>query len=257
MRKIIELDRGMIPACDVPLPKFEEIADKTTDVEKVTAYKFGPALTGRIGYDKAVETARKYNNKILILDTQKWGTDIPDTAKNLLTPVKESGIDAVILFPESGPITEYVWIKTAQDLNLGVIVGGLMTHNRYLQGDYSSPKGTDYTQIFKEELGMDRDVTGLIREFAPEDMYEIAARMGVTNFVVPGNKPDKIKHYRQLIIDCGVKEPVFFAPGFVAQGGEISEGAKAAGERFHGIVGRGIYKAENIREAAIELTKNL
>ena len=102
-----------------------------------------------------------------------------------------------------------------------------------------------------------REITGFIRKFAPEDMYEIAARMGVTDFVVPGNKPDKIRHYKKLIESCGISEPSFYSPGLVAQGGDISEGAKAAGERFHGIVGRGISEAENKRQAALELTAKL
>jgi len=40
----------------------------------------------------------------------------------------------------------------------------------------------------------------------------------------------------------------------LTQGGDIGKGAKAAGKRFHGIVGSGIYKAEDMRQAAIELS---
>jgi orotidine-5'-phosphate decarboxylase len=49
----------------------------------------------------------------------------------------------------------------------------------------------------------------------------------------------------------------FFAPGFVAQGGEITEAAKAAGKFWHAIVGRAIYEAEDIRKAAEEMTSKL
>lgn len=256
MTGIISLDRTIVPACDVNTQVFEEIVRGTADVEKVGGYKIGPALTGRPGYDTIVGIAREYTDKPLILDPQKWGTDIPDTAKKMLTPVKEAGFDAVILFPQSGPATEYAWIKTAQDLGLGVIVGGEMTHPRYLQGDDSNSKKVNYDEIF-EELGMPLKMDGFIRPSAPDDMYELAARMGVTNFVVPGNKPDRIKHYRDLVESCGVNNASYWSPGLVAQGGEISDGAKAAGERFHAIVGRGIYTAEDKRVAAIELTKKL
>lgn len=257
MKKIIPIDRSIVPACDVSIEKYKEIIKETADIEKVGGYKIGPALTGRPGYDKIVEITRKYTNKPLIFDSQKWGTDIPDTAGKILTPLKESGIDAVILFPMSSPITEYEWIKAAKDLKLGVLVGGEMTHPRYLEGNLSEGKDKNYSKIFKEELGIERDITGFIRKFAPEDMYEIAARMGVTNFVVPGNKPDRIIHYRNIVENCGIAKPVFWSPGLVAQGGELSEGAKVAGKRFHGIVGRGIYKSDNIRQAALDLTKKL
>lgn len=255
MGNIISLDKSVIPACDVPIDVYEEIVKGTADVEKVGAYKIGPALCGRPGYDKIVELTRKYTDKPLIFDAQKWGTDIPDTAGSILTPLKESGIDAVILFPQAGPCTEYAWIKTAQDLGLGVIVGGEMTHPRYLQGDCSNGKKKNYDEIFKT-LGIKR-ATGFIRENAPIDMYNIAARMGVTDFVVPGNKPDMITCYRHLLNGAGIDEPTFYSPGLVAQGGDVSEGAQAAGKSFHAIVGRGIYKAEDKRAAAIELTSKL
>ena len=252
MARIIQRDRSVVPACDVSLVVFEEAVRTTGDVEGIGGYKIGPALCGRPGYDRVVEVARRHTNKPLIFDAQKWGTDIPDTANPILGPLKESGIDAVILFPMSSPITEYEWIKAAQKLGLGVIVGGEMTHPRFPEGDYSNTKTTDYTRIFREELGMGHDVTGFMRKFASEDMYEIAARMGITDFVVPGNKPDRIRHYKALIERCGVIEPAFYSPGLVVQGGKISEGAEAAGKRFHAIVGRGIFKAPDKRAAAIE-----
>ena len=88
-------------------------------------YKIGHVLTGSKGYDKIVSFTREYNRKPLIFDAQKWGTDIPDTAESVLKPLKESGIDSVILFPQAGPVTEYEWIKTAQKLKLKVFVGGV------------------------------------------------------------------------------------------------------------------------------------
>lgn len=256
MNKIIPIDRSVIPACDVCLNEFEEIVKETSDIEKIGGYKIGPALTGRPGYDKVIETARKYTDKPLIFDAQKWGTDIPDTAEKILKPLRESGIDAVILFPQSGPATEYSWIKTAQDLGLGVIVGGEMTHPRYLEGDDNEGKDINYSEIF-HELELSRGMTGFIRQSAPKEMYQIAALMGVTNFVVPGNKPNAIKKYRQNIRCCGISEDTYWFPGLVTQGGEISDGAKLAGERFHAIIGGGIYKAEDKRRAAKELTSKL
>jgi len=256
MGKIIQLERSVIPACDVNLNEFEEIVKETSNIEKIGGYKIGPALTGRPGYDEVVKVARRHTNKPLIFDAQKWGTDIPDTAEKILRPVKESGIDAVILFPQSGPATEYAWIKAAQDLELGVIVGGEMTHPRYLEGDDSEGKNINYSEIF-HELELSRGATGFIRKGAPGEMYQIAALMGVNNFVVPGNKPKSIERYKRIIRGCGVNEDTYWSPGLVAQGGEISEGAEAAGERFHAIIGRGIYKAENKRKAAIELTSQI
>ncbi len=256
MNKIIPINRSIVPACDVSMEKYIDILKSTRDIEKVGGYKIGPVLTGRIGYDKIMKVTREYTDKPLIFDAQKWGTDIPDTAEKILTPLKESGMDAVILFPQSGPATEYGWIKAAQNLDLGVIVGGEMTHPRYLSTDLSEGKNKNYTEIFKE-LGITREISGFMRELAPEDIYEIATRMGITNFVVPGNKPDKITRYKSLIERCGVSEPTFWSPGLVKQMGKISDGAKAAGKRFHGIVGRGLYETENMEQTALSLIREL
>ena len=66
-----------------------------------------------------------------------------------------------------------------------------MTHPRYLEGDTSEGKKKDYTQIF-QDLGIETPLEGYIRKSAPNEIYELAARMGVTDFVMPGNKPDRI-----------------------------------------------------------------
>jgi orotidine-5'-phosphate decarboxylase len=87
-------------------------------------------------------------------------------------------------------------------------------------------------------------------------MYRIAAKAGINNFVVPGNKPEVITQIKQLIEAEGV-DPIFYAPGFIAQGGSISETAKAAGKRWHAIVGRGIYQAQDKKAAALEHTSQL
>lgn len=261
MKKLIPIDRSIIPACDINnLGLFAKIISETAELEKVGAYKVGLELIIPYGLKNVIKVARRYTDKPIIYDHQKGGTDIPELGKKFAKAVKEAGADAVILFPQAGPITEYEWIKAAQDNDLGIIVGGEMTHPRYLQGDFSEGKDKNYTKIFREigiETGFERGLSGFIRVFAPDDMYELAARMGVTDFVVPGNKPDIIEHYKKLIESCCKNEIVFYSPGFVAQGGEISKGAKAAGERFHAIVGRGFSEAGDIKKAAIELTSQL
>lgn len=223
---LIESKRSIIPACDVSIEVYERIVSQTADVDGVGAYKVGFQLGLAHGLPKIVELARKYSDKPIIYDHQKAATDIPDTGRNFAETVAEAGVDAVILFPQAGPETEKAWIKEAKDAGLAVIVGGWMTHNKYLKSE-----------------------GGFIDDEAVLKMFSLAAREGVTDYVVPGNKPDAITKIKQTIEKQGVK-PVLYAPGFIAQGGEITEAAKTAGERWHAIVGRGIYTAENIKEAA-------
>ena len=232
--QIIEMDRSVIPACDVPtLEEFEDIVKKTADLPKIGGYKIGFELGLKYSLKTVVETARKYTNKPIIYDHQKAGTDIPDTGKNFARTCKQAGVNAIILFPQAGPETERAWIYHALDNGLKVIVGGRMTHPAYAVSE-----------------------GGFITDEGALEMYRIAAKAGITNFVVPGNKPEVIKQIRELIESQGVS-PVFFSPGFIAQGGSISEAAKVAGDKFHGIVGRGIYAALEKRQAAIEHTSQI
>ncbi len=234
MNKIIELDKSVIPACDVAtLAELEELVKATAPVKKIGAYKVGFVLGLGFGLGNVVSAIRKFSDKPIIYDHQKAGTDIPAMGEKFATVCSEAGVDAVIFFPQAGPETEKAWIEAAKAKGLGVIVGGEMTHPAYLKGD-----------------------GGFIDDAAPKKMYATAIEAGVTDFVVPGNKPEKIKEYKEFFEGKGI-EPVLYSPGLVAQGGELSESAKAAGQRWHAIVGRGIYKEEDRAKAAEELTSKL
>lgn len=234
MKRIIGIDKSVIPACDVnTLKELEAIVKATAGIEKIGAYKIGFSLGLGFGLEKTVKAVRKHSEKPIIYDHQKAATDIPDTGQAFAEVCKGAGIDAVIFFPQAGPETEKAWIKSAMNAGLGVIVGGEMTHPAYLKA-----------------------AGGFIADEAPKRMYEIAAGAGVVDFVVPGNKPEKIAFYRQFLESKGI-EPVLYSPGLVSQGGEISESAKAAGKKWHAIVGRALYNAEDKKKAALELTSRL
>ena len=231
---IIDKDKSVIPACDIStIEQFEELVKQTSEVEGIGGYKVGFELALGYGLAKVVETARKYTEKPIIYDHQKAGTDIPDTGKNFAKVCKKAGVDAVIIFPQSGPETERAWIYHSLDQGLNVIVGGRMTHPAYSQSE-----------------------GGFITDEGALEMYRIAARAKVNNFVVPGNKPDVIKLIKETIETEGVS-PIFYAPGFIAQGGKIEDATKAAGNRWHAIVGRGIYEAEDMKKASIEYTAQI
>jgi orotidine-5'-phosphate decarboxylase len=233
-QKVIGRDRSVIPACDVEtLEQFEELVKQTADVDGIGGYKIGFELGYGYGLPSVVAAARKHTDKPLIFDHQKAGTDIPDTGRNFARVMRRSGVDTVIFFPQAGPETERAWIYHALDNGLKVIVGGRMTHPAYAVSE-----------------------GGFITDEGALDMYRIAARAGVNNFVVPGNKPEIIKQVRD-VVEAERVSPVFYAPGFIAQGGKIEAAAKVAGDRFHGIVGRGIYQAGNMHAAAVEHTSQL
>lgn len=234
MSGIIRLERSIIPACDVnSIEALQKLVRETCAVDGIGAYKIGFELALPFGLRKVVEIVKAETDLPVIYDHQKAATDIPDVGEKFAEACKDCGADAIIFFPQSGPATEKAWIEAAKNAGIGVIVGGEMTHANYLQSD-----------------------SGFIADDAPKKMYGIAADLGVRDFVVPGNKPEKILEYKNFLESKGI-EPVLYSPGLIAQGGEITESAKAAGKRWHAIVGRALYNAENINAAARELTKEL
>jgi len=220
---------SIIPSCDVSLETFEELLKQTADLDMVSSYKIGFVLGLSAGLPKVVEVARKYTDKPLIYDHQKAATDIPATGKAFAKTLREAGIDVAILFPQAGPETQKAWTEALREEGLGVIVGGRMTHPAYARSDggYLDDKG-----IF--------------------DIYRNAAKAGITDYVAPGNQSWMVKNIRQILQDEGI-EPSFYMPGFLAQGGNLLEINKVAGPQWHGIVGRGIYEAEDHRQAVLEI----
>lgn len=233
MPPIIATDRSIIPACDVDVDRYEEIVRETCDIPQVGGYKIGAVLALSVGLKTVVDVARSYTDKPLIYDHQKAGTDIPETGTGFVEMLKEFGIDAMILFPLAGPHTQTAWIQSALEVGLPIIVGGHMTHESFLVSD-----------------------GGYIADTAVEKIYSNSAFLRVTDYVVPGNKPDVIRQLRHVLTAAGI-DPVLYAPGFISQGGTISEAASAAGPRWHAIVGRALYEARDIRAAAQSLITHL
>ncbi len=230
---IITQPKSIIPACDVGLEQYELLLKATADLPGIGAYKIGFVLALSVGLPRAVQIARRYTHKPLIYDHQKAASDIPDTGKAFARVCKEAGIDAVILFPHAGPETERAWIDYARNEDLSVIVGGLMTHKKFVRSE-----------------------GGYIADEAIIEMYEVAAGLGINDYVVPGNNPVAIKKIRSML-ERERSHPVFYSPGFMAQGGELAKAIEAAGDNYHAIVGRGIYGAADMRKAAEELCAQL
>lgn len=230
---IISQPKSIIPACDVEAELYEKLIKVTADLPGVGGYKLGFTIALSLGLPRAVEIARRYTHKPLIYDHQKAGSDIPDTGKQFAHICREAGIDAVIIFPQAGPETERAWIDFARNEDLGVIVGGLMTHKKFMRSE-----------------------GGYIADEAIIEMYEKAAGLGVNDYVVPGNNPVAIKKIRAML-ERERAHPVFYSPGFIAQGGELAKAVEAAGDNYHAFVGRAIYSAQDMRKTAENLCKQL
>lgn len=237
----LPLQKSVIPALDCPPQRAVEIVRGTQGIEGVCAFKLGAwAGTNIPGVEAYVNAIRPYlDGRLVIYDHQKGGTDIPDMAKHLAA-LRTVGVDGLIIFPLTGPETQERWTSASMEADLTILTGGHMTHRKYLRSE-----------------------GGYVADDAPEMMYRLAVRLGVRDFVVPGNKPELVGKYRDIILnelaeqDHHDDEFALYAPGLVAQGGTISEAGKAAGKWWHGIVGRALLNADDVEAAAKELVSQL
>lgn len=231
MKRIIKIDKSIIPSCDFQdIDILKNLVKETDSVDGIGGYKIGFELCLKYGIERVVNTIKEFTNLPIIYDHQKAGTDIPEFGIRFANAVK--CVDAVILFPFTGPDTEKEWIKSCRIKKLGIILGGEMTHRSFLKSD-----------------------NGFLDDDAPLRIYEIAAKLNVNNFVVPGNKIERFRFYKEFL-DGKCKNPVFYSPGLIAQNGKISECAKFS-ERWHGIIGRALYDAKDIKQKAKGFVKEL
>ena len=228
MQKLFKQNYGIIPACDVnTLEELTRIVNETHDLDGIVGYKIGCELGLSFGLGATADIIKNICNLSVIYDHQKASTDIPQLGEKFADVCKKAGIDGVIIFPQSGPETEEAFIKAIISRGMVPLVGGEMTHPRYLTRD-----------------------GGFIIDYAPHRMYEIGAKNGAEYFIVPGNKPDVIKEYSEFLSKI-VKEPKFCMPGIGTQGGEIEISFKSTlGNPAYAIIGSAIYKQKDMREAA-------
>lgn len=223
MARIIEQDKSVIPACDFGPTMYRKMLKEFSDSDEIGAFKTGYNIKERFGgLKKLVQYSRDFTDKPLIHDEQKL---VPDPKREInefkLDLFAESGIDGIIVFPyvDSAEQQEE-WIDLAKNRGLNVIVGGKMTSHMNSGGGYA-----------------------LRRNFL-DDIYINAAKQGIENFYVPGTDPSFIKYIRERVNAFEI-DPVFYSAGFVAQGGNISDAARHAGENFHAIVGTEMHRKKN------------
>jgi orotidine-5'-phosphate decarboxylase len=228
---MFEKDYGVIVACDVKtLDELKKLVEATSSVNGIVGYKIGFILGLSYGLKNVVLTIRKVSKLPVIYDHQKASTDIPEMGSEFAAVMKNAGVDSAILFPQSGPATQEAFVKALINQGIVPMVGGEMTHPKYLEKD-----------------------GGYIKDDSPEKMYINGAKAGAKFFIVPGNKTEAIRRYAKLL--SSITKPRFCFPGIGRQGGDIEAAFEACGTSAYAIIGSSIYKAADPRKAANEFCK--
>ncbi len=228
---------GILVACDVNnLKDLKELIEATSNLQFIAGYKIGASLPLLFGFEKVNKIIKNISTLPIIYDHQKYGTDIPSiSANSTFEVIKDSNVDGLIIFPQAGIETLKKTVEACFNSDITPIVGGEMTHRGYLKKE-----------------------GGYINNDAPKRMYLDAIHLGVTHFIVPGNKPKSIEEYTKIIKDK-VSNPIFLFPGVgKGQGGDITAAFKIIyPSSAFAIVGRGIYMEPNYKEAASKIWTNI
>ena len=193
------------------------LAAKTSSA--VGAVKIGFSLALRHGLAAVVAEVRGITGLPIVYDHQKAGTDIPEMGQLFANVCSEAGVDALIIFPHSGPRTLEAFVAAAFQNTIVPIVGLTMTHRGYIQSD-----------------------GGYIVDQAPFQICETALRLGVTNFVLPATNPSIVQQF-----SAGPLRNVaatIWLPGIGRQGGSLTAALKSASpHKAVGIIGSAVYDA--------------
>ena len=213
-------EKGVVWAADVEPHQFARTMEQIGDVEGLVGIKLGFEVGLGLGLKEAVRIAKLNTNAVIQYDHQKAGNDIPDTSINFVRAMVNADVDSAILFPFTGPETQIAWTRALKSEGINVFTGAEMTHKRFKKAEGGSIPETSLNRIF-----------------------DVALDEGVDDFIVPGNKKSSVVKWRTKIERVlGVGCFALAAPGFVDQGGSITEAGAVAGEIWHPIIGRGVHE---------------
>ena len=229
-RSIIPAARSLIIAMDVEGAWFYDLVTALELVEGIGAVKFG-FLQLNTGLESCVELARDTLGNIPILyEHQKIGSGVTDGDIKFAKTLRQAGIDAAIIYPFTGPTTQEYCTKALLDEGLGVLIGGVMTHDKFLVSE-----------------------SGYVADEAVLKIYSMAIAQGVEHFVIPGNKLHWVTRIRRLLDEeLGPGQYVLYGNGFIRQGGDLASCMKIVDNKLHAIIGSAIYEHKNVEDMRTE-----
>ncbi len=215
------MNNQIIVAMDMNIPDGMKLIAKTRQSEQIYGYKIGSMWI----LDHGVNILRSVSDMLwevhskhkIILDMQKWGTDIPDIVTkqvNYVAPL----IDEIIVCPMGGGRQS---LKAFADACIK-----------------NSIKPICVLEMTHPESGI------YLRENSYLDILEDAIEFGISDFVIPATKDPKKDMIPVLHnwFPNGFEGTInFYATGFKAQGGQTEPMRKFGVTKF--IVGRAIYES--------------
>lgn len=226
----------IVVAMDMEIPDGIKLISKTRQSEQIYGYKFGSLWILDRGInilDTVADMLKEVNStQKIILDMQKWGTDIPDIIKKQVEKVAPYVDELICCSMGAGSESLKMFAKICIENNIKPICVLEMTHpesSRYLDGNY-------YKILMND-----------------------AIVAGIKSFVIPATKEPKFEINTMILTKYypnGFKGTInFYATGFKSQGGQTKPMVDFGVTKF--IVGRAIYETENPIKAIEDIYKEI
>lgn len=146
--------------------------------------------------------------------------DIPNTVRLIVENAVSRGASAVIVHAFTGDDSLRAAVEAAGDAEI------------YAVTEMSHPGGKMFTAKHAEE------------------MARLGVECGVSGFIAPATRPERIAAIRQVIGDLKI-----LSPGVGAQGGKASDAIRSGAD--YAIVGRAIYGSEDPKGAARSFAEDI
>lgn len=212
----------IIIAMDMDIGKGFDLMRKTKDSPEIYGYKIGSLWVLEMGIHVLYTFMENLEgtDKKVILDMQKWGTDIPEIVTKQVNRVAH-GVHEAIVCPMGGGKESLRAFAEACTVNGVCPVCVLeMTH----------PESGSY-----------------LKDDACLNILHDAIDFGIRRFVIPATKEPR-KEIKEIIPSLlatrrDLSEVVVYATGFKVQGGQVKPMVDFGVSKF--IVGRAIYEAKD------------
>jgi len=202
----------------------EKIENNPEIKDKVYGYKIGSLWILQKGLDAIEELyyGSETDDINIILDMQKWPTDIPDIVKKQVKKVAETGsVKEIIACPMGGGRKSLqAFVDTVKESGMRPLCVLEMTH----------PESDSYLKLGSWT-----------------DILHDAATMEIDGYIIPATKEPREEIKMYLKTDFPKLFYDLYTTGYKVQGGQADPMRKFGVTKF--IIGRAIYEAENLDKA--------
>lgn len=223
-------DNKIVIAMDNDINDGLKLLDKINEDSELKKKVYGVKIGSLWVLEKGVDIVKDVRNKIwedctIILDMQKWPTDIPDIVKKQVCRVAETGaVDELIACPMGGGKKSLdAFVQSCTDSGMRPLCVLEMTH----------PESDSY-----------------LKTASYKDILYDAGSIGIDGFIIPATKDPKTEikwhietAFPKLLYDL-------YATGFKVQGGQAEPMRRFGVSRY--IIGRAIYDDEDPIRAIYE-----